>query len=110
MKTTRENGAVPVFVYLPVLQEMVNPQEGFTPDEQFLDRYCQERGVACLFLRSAFLDQVKKGASFNTRGHWFASEHLLAAQAMRDFIRESKLLGAGPGPRSKDVHSTGQPR
>lgn len=94
VKTIRENGAVPVFVYMPVLQEIVNPQEGFTPDEQFLDQYCQERGVACLFLRPVFLEQVKKGVSFNTRGHWSAREHMLAAQAMRDFISKKKLLEA----------------
>ncbi len=108
VKTTRENGAVPVFVYLPVLQETVNPQEGFTPDEQFLNQYCQERGMACLFLRRVFLEQVKKGAKFNTRSHWFASEHMLAAQAIRDFIYERKLLGAGPS--LKDARSTRQPR
>ncbi len=108
VKTTRENGAVPVFVYLPVLQETVNPQEGFTPDEQFLNQYCQERGMACLFLRRVFLEQVKKGAKFNTRSHWFASEHMLAAQAIRDFIYERKLLG--PGPSLKDARSTRQPR
>jgi hypothetical protein len=102
VKTTRENGAVPVFVYLPVLQEIVNSQVGLTPDEQFLDRYCQEKVVACLFLRSAFLEQVKKGASFNTRGHWFAPEHMLAAQATRDFISKKKLLEAS-GPSVQAV-------
>ncbi len=101
IKTTREGGAVPVFVYLPVLQEIADPEEGLTQNEDFLARYCRDRAAVCLFLRPRFREQISKGATFNTRSHWLAPEHLLAAQAMRDLIYERRLLGAD---------STGQPR
>lgn len=110
IKTTRLGRAVPVFVYLPVLQEITDPEEGLTQHEEFLARYCRVREVLCLFLRPRFREQISKGATFNTRSHWLAPEHLLAAQAMVDFIYERKLLGAGPVPSSKDLRSQGQSR
>ena len=86
VKTTREHGAVPVFVYFPVWDQIYDLREGMTSDEEFLDSYCRQHGVACLFLRPYFREQVKKGVNFNIRTHWGPQAHMLAAQAMRDFL------------------------
>jgi len=102
VKTVRSNGAVPVFVYMPVLNEIIDPREGLTANEEFLDSYCHLRGVACLFLRPYFREQIKEGATFNIQTHWDPQAHRLAAQAIRDFLHEKDLLPVGVKPVKRD--------
>jgi hypothetical protein len=107
VETTRKQGAVPVFVYLPVWEQVFDLREGLTPSEEFLDSYCRRRDVACLFLRPYFREQVKKGASFNIRTHWGPQAHMLAAQAMRDFLLEKQLVSGDKLPKPDDRTSVG---
>lgn len=89
---TRQMGAVPVFVYLPVGNEILAPQ-GDTltfPQGYFLD-FCRERGIACLFLRQRFQEEIRGGAQFKIWGHWNAKAHMVAAQAIRDYLLEEGL-------------------
>jgi len=88
LRTTRDIGALPVFVYLPVIKEIEDSQDGLTQHEEFLSRYCRQRNVPCLFLRPLFAERIKNGATFNTRSHWLAPEHMLAAKGMRDFLAD----------------------
>jgi len=108
VKTVRNNGAVPVFVYMPVLNQIIDPREGLTVNEEFLDSYCHRRGVACLFLRPYFREQVKKGATFNIQTHWDPQAHRLAAQAIRDFLLEKELLPVGVKPVKRDDRTSGE--
>jgi len=108
VKTVRNNGAVPVFVYMPVLHQIIDPREGLTTDEEFLDSYCQRRGVACLFLRPYFREQIKKGATFNVEIHWDPQAHRLAAQAMRDFLLEKRILPVGVKPVKRHDQTSGE--
>jgi len=93
--TTRRSGAVPIFVYLPVLDEILNPDEALTTNERFLLTYCEERRVPCLFLRQRFLEERRKGAEFNVRSHWFANSHLTAARRIAEYLQENRLLQPG---------------
>lgn len=95
VKTARNNGAAPVFVYMPVLHQISDPREGLTSYEEFLNSYCRQREVACLFLRPYFREQIKKGVNFNIENHWDPGAHRLAAQAIRDFLFERHLLPHG---------------
>lgn len=93
VKTTRSIGAVPVFIYLPVRSEY----EGIelaqaTNHERYLESYCRERGIACLFLGAQFRKEAKRGVNLNAKGHWNPVAHRLAAQEMKDFLRRSNLI------------------
>ena len=100
--TTRSIGATPVFVYLPVYEEIQPlPKSAYlltasSPPvedrEKYLNDFCQERGVPCLFLRSRFHEEVQKGANFNAAGHWNAQAHSLAAQEIKDFLLRRNLI------------------
>ena len=68
--TTRNIGAVPVFVEVPVEKEIDDATDSLTRSEQFLNTYCQDRGVACLFLRLRFRQEIKRGAKLKNWGHW----------------------------------------
>jgi hypothetical protein len=108
---TRSIGAVPVFVYLPVYEEIeplpksAYPLTAMSPPvsdrEQYLRGYCQQRGIPCLFLRPRFLEEVKRGVSFNAQGHWNAQAHRLAAREIKDFFLRTNLIknGSGEYPR-----------
>ena len=106
--TTRSVGATPVFVYLPVYEEIqplpksAYPLTASSPPvedrEKYLNDFCQERGVPCLFLRSRFHEEVKKGANFNAAGHWNAQAHNVAAQEIKDFLLRRNLIQTSSTP------------
>jgi GDSL-like Lipase/Acylhydrolase family len=89
--TTRSIGAVPVIVDMPVYDEINDANVSMSGLEQYLHEYCQQRGLACPFLRPRFRDGVKEGRNFNTRGHWSPEAHRVAAEAIRDFLAMSNL-------------------
>lgn len=84
--TRRNMGAVPVFVEMPVGAEIDDASESLTRREQFLNTYCQERGVACVFLRSRFREEIKRGVKLKSSLHWDPKEHRLAAEQITDFL------------------------
>lgn len=105
--TTRGIGATPVFVYLPVYEEIQPlpkssyPLTASSPPvedrETYLREFCQARGIPCLFLRSRFHEEVQKGANFNAAGHWNAKAHDVAAQEIKDFLLQKNLIQAESG-------------
>lgn len=95
--TTRQIGAVPVFVYLPIGYEILNPQDGMTFYKAYLLGYCQERGIACLFLQRRFQEEIRHGAQFKTQGHWDPQGHMTAAQGIRDYLLEKRLVKTDRG-------------
>jgi hypothetical protein len=97
--TTRSIGAVPVIVDMPVYDEINDTSTSMSGLEQYLHHYCEERDIACPFLRPHFREGVKQGANFNTRGHWSPEAHRVAAEAIRDFLVR-KNLSEGNAPAS----------
>jgi hypothetical protein len=88
--TARGIGAVPVIVDMPVYKEIDDLSVCMSGIEQYLNQYCQERGVACTFLRSRFSEEVKKGTTLNSPvGHWNARAHKLAAEGIADLLVKS---------------------
>jgi hypothetical protein len=106
--TTRGVGATPVFVYLPVYEEIEPlPKSAYlltasSPPvedrEKYLNDFCQQRDVPCLFLRSRFHEEVQKGANFNAAGHWNAEAHNLAAQEIKTFLLQRNLIQTDSDP------------
>jgi hypothetical protein len=104
--TTRSIGAVPVFVYLPVGEEIEPfPRRymaltAYSPSvaerEQYLRGYCQARGIPCLFLGRRFREEAKRGVHLippqNLWGHWTPQAHRIAAQEIKDFLLRNKLI------------------
>ena len=88
----RQHRAVPLLVYLPVIEEMANAQTDLTPNEQWLRDYCSARGVDCLFLRSRFVDGQRHGQFYDPRHHWFANGHRTAAEGIRDYLVAKGLV------------------
>jgi len=85
-------GARPAFAYLPVEEELEQGDLTPTDRQRFFLEYCRTRRVSCLDLRPAFLAHAKGGRSLPIRGHWGSAEHRLAAEALRDGLREQGLL------------------
>jgi hypothetical protein len=106
--TTRSIGATPVFVYLPVYEEIQPlPKSSYlltasSPPvedrEKYLNDFCLQRDVPCLFLRSRFHEEVQKGMNFNAAGHWNAQAHNVAAQEIKSFLLRNNLIQTGSAP------------
>jgi hypothetical protein len=107
--TTHSIGAVPVFVYLPVGEEIKPfPRRylaltAYSPPvgerEQYLHDYCQSRGISCLLLGPRFREEAKKGVDLippqNLWGHWTPEAHRIAAQEIRDLLLRNNLIQSG---------------
>ncbi len=90
--TTRQAGAVPVIVYLPVNEEIVRPDVSMDVQELDLYDYCQNRGIPCLFPRQQIHEKLETGDDFRLHGHWNAMTHELAAREIADFVIRKGLI------------------
>jgi len=84
--TVHNANSIPVFVYLPVLNEILNEDAAMTANEQFWFTFCHERKHPCLFLRKSFVDAQRNGETFNTRSHWFVNSHNTAARRIAVYL------------------------
>jgi hypothetical protein len=102
--TTRSIGAVPIFVYLPINEEIEPfPQFSLTSNsppvperEKYLQGICEEQRIACLFLRPRFREEVAKGVDLNPRHHWNAKAHLVGGEEIKNFLLSNKLIQNSP--------------
>jgi hypothetical protein len=83
-----EAGATPVFVFLPVGNEIIR-QGATIEEEELLFSFCREDGrVGCLSARPHFTEKWKRGQRFRIRTHWAAPGHLTAAEAIHAYLLE----------------------
>jgi len=103
VSTARSIGAVPVFVYLPVNEEIAPlPKFGITTNspaaadrEQYLSGICEKEKLPCLFLRPRFHEEVEKGVDLHPRGHWNDTAHSIAGEEIKDFLSSNGLIRSG---------------
>ncbi len=103
IKTSRSTGAVPVFVYLPVNEEIAPLRQiGITTKspavaerEQYLRGICEKEKLPCLFLRMRFGAEVEKGVDLHPRGHWNATAHSIAGEEIKNFLSSNGLIRSG---------------
>ncbi|HEU5182682.1 MAG TPA: GDSL-type esterase/lipase family protein [Candidatus Polarisedimenticolia bacterium] len=78
--------AVPLFVYLPVADDLLDRSPALNRGERFLSSVCARAGLRFHSLRpgiSAAIDPADRRAA---RGHWPARVHALAAAGIRDIL------------------------
>jgi hypothetical protein len=95
--TILETGAIPVFVFLPVGNEIIR-RGAIIEEEEFFFAFCGEDGrVECLSARPHFTEKLKRGMRFQIRTHWAALGHLTVAEAIHAYLLEhhADLLQTG---------------
>ena len=100
VSTARGIGATPVFVYLPVNDEilptapsgLIDKLPSIERREEYLRRICQNDNVPCLFLGSLFRQEAAKGVDFNVKGHWNAKGHAVAGEEIKGFLLRNNLI------------------
>jgi hypothetical protein len=88
----KSTGGVPVFVYLPMPEDMA-PGSGLNVREQALFDLCQRLDIRFLSLRPTFVDTPAKMRTLFLTYHWSPEGHRRAASGLRDGLRASDLLG-----------------
>jgi hypothetical protein len=88
--TAREIGAVTVFVYLPILDEIGASDP--SPGERFFETACRDAALTCVNLRPAFSQRVQGGQHLRRRGHWGPTEHRAAAEDLVRLLAEEGLV------------------
>lgn len=88
VESIKSVGATPIFVYLPVGNEIFSDRE-VTWGEAYLSEYCKGHGdVECFSLRPHFTEKIKQHPELRREGegHWTPSGHFTVAEGIRDYI------------------------
>lgn len=88
VKLIREAGAVPLFLYLPVENELGDRDAAPTRGESFLKSVCQSLDVSCPSLRLPLAALVDPGDRSVTRRHWPPRIHHSAAELLREALQK----------------------
>lgn len=91
VSTTRGIGAIPVFVYMPAYEEVDDMSDSMSSHEQYVDQYCHDQRVACLFLRPRFRREAANGQKLESRFHWTAQMHRMAAEEIEKFLASREM-------------------
>jgi hypothetical protein len=92
VSTTRAIGAIPVFVYMPAYEEVDDLSQSMSPHEQYLNAFCKEQGIACMFLRPRFRREALNGVKLESRFHWTPEMHRMAAGEIENFLLQQGLV------------------
>jgi hypothetical protein len=90
-------GAQAVFVYLPHSEDLVMTYERFySIEEQFFNRFCEQRQLECLNLRGEFHLETSLGYQVKVGGHWFYNGHALVAKYINAYLEAEGLIERVP--------------
>lgn len=87
----RQIKAIPVFIYLPVGNEMSTFNMKLS-QEEYLSKYCMDRDVYYMSLRPNFITKANSGSVLKTNGHWGAKEHQTAADAIKGYLENKGIF------------------
>jgi hypothetical protein len=87
VETVRNSDASPVFLYLPIAEEISLGPDAPLAGEAYLLEQCAELDVPCLSLREALQRDRPTWAAFDPERHWTAQMHQSAASAIVPFLR-----------------------
>jgi hypothetical protein len=91
-KTAQDYGAKLVFVYLPIETEITELGKKTLKGEEYLSRYCKDRRARYMSVGPYFLASIQRKDYLKAIGHWDAKEHLIVAEAIRDYLVKNDLL------------------
>ena len=91
VKTINSIGAIPIFVYLPSGEVIYDLTGERKPGQDFFFELCKKINVRCLSSLQYFQDNIRKGNTLQTEGHWDAKEHRLAAEGIKEYLIDNKI-------------------
>ncbi len=92
VSTTRAIGAIPVFVYMPAYEEVDDLSQSMSAHEQYLNAFCKEQGISCMFLRPRFRREALDGVKLESRFHWTPEMHRMAADEIENFLLQQGII------------------
>ena len=60
--------------------------------EQYLNAFCKEQGIACMFLRPRFRREALNGVKLESRFHWTPEMHRMAADEIENFLLQQGIV------------------
>ena len=84
--------AIPILVYLPRGREIAL-DVAVTQDEKYMFSVCQlNERAKCFSTRPYFAEEIAKGKTFKSGGHWEPAGHLAAAEAIKHYLVDQDLV------------------
>lgn len=92
--TIEATGGRMLILYLPVVEEINDTSRARTEGEEYFFAYCRAAGIDCLSTRPALLAERVGKHRLVPGKHWPPAEHLVVAEAVRDYVLEKHLLSS----------------
>ena len=111
-RTVIQVSATPVFVYMPMEEDLDSTSGATTAEEDFFLQYCHSRGILAVDLRPVFLARLGRGARFMPHHHWTPEEHRIAAEGIAAALAERQLVprpAVAGGPEAGRPATHGEP-
>ena len=87
--------AIPILAYLPRAREIAMDVAVTPPGEAYMFSMCQLNEKAkCFSTRPYFAAKIAKGETFKSGGHWEPAGHRVVAEAIKDYLVESRASGS----------------
>ncbi len=86
--------AIPILAYLPRGREIAL-DVAVTQDEKYMFSVCQlNERAKCFSTRPYFAEEIAKGKTFKSGGHWEPAGHLTVAEAIKRYLVDEGLVNA----------------
>lgn len=84
--------SIPVFLFLPSGEEMIDATSEFLAGEKILFDFCQNTTAVCLSARPYLIDASKAGAGYDTSRHYTAKTHQIITDGLLKDLTKHKVL------------------
>jgi hypothetical protein len=84
----RKHNALPVLLYLPTKEEMINTQTNLLDTEQLMFSVCQEMKMLCLSARKYLVQAFLKGENYNINVHYQKKTNEIIAQGLYEDLKK----------------------
>ena len=95
--TIKNNGATPVFIYLPNFREIYFYKQELSMEESFFWGYCRTRRLYCKSMTKDIQDNIDEGEDLWVGGHYSPRVNEIVATSIKDFLVEESIVVEGSG-------------
>lgn len=82
VEETHKHNAIPIFLYLPASEQMINTDNSPLAGEEFVFSICSEMNIDCFSSRRHLVKAFQQGTTYNLESHYEPKTHRIIAEGL----------------------------